>query len=218
MRLKKVTTSWQIKKKEPPSLGTPPLVWGAPSESYRWAKIAYTGEGRGGEKREKEAKEELMHNPHAHVELDTKKNEVLPDGDLQRFLVRRLDRERVLEEFDMVVTAEKFLRALAYIKFKNVTEIKVDRKKIYSHPERENDVRETISMLVDLRDGWEKAKSVRIEAVRDENHRAEIRIKRMHRKAEHAIDVQFEGDVEKRTFKQFINYLEKNLEILDVTE
>jgi hypothetical protein len=205
-------------KKEPPSLGTPPLVWGAPSESYRWAKIAYTGEGRGGDKKEKVDMEELMRDPHVHVELDVEKNEVLPDGDLQGFLARRLDRKKVLEDFDMVVTAEKFLRALDNIKFKNVVEIRVDREIIYSHPEKENDVRETILMLVDLGDRWEMAKSIRIRAVRDENHRAEIRIKRIHRKTENAIDVQFEGNIEKRRFRQFINYLEKNLEVLDVTE
>lgn len=204
--------------KDPPSLGTPPLVWGAPSESYRWAKIAYTGEGRGGDKKEKAVREELMRNPHVHVELDTKKNLVLPEGDLQKFLAKRLDRERILEEFDIVVTAEKFLRALACIKFKNVTEIRIDRETIYSHPERENDVHETIGMLVDFGDRWGKARSAIISAVRDENHRAEIRIRRIHRRTENAIDVQFEGDIEKRLFRQFINYLEKNLEIKEVIE
>lgn len=206
------------KEKEPPSLGTPPLVWGDPSESFRWAKIAYTGDRKGEKKEEKTAREEVMHNPHAYVELDTKKNPVLSDGDLQRFLAKRLDREKVLEEFDMIVTAEKVLRALAYAKFKNVTEIRIDRQTIYSHPERENDVRDTIGMLIEFGDGWKGSKSVRITAMMDKEHRAVIKIKRIHRKADHAIDVQFEGDIEKRLFRQFINYLEKNLEIKEVIE
>ncbi len=159
-----------------------------------------------------------MHNPHVYVELDTKKNAVLPEGDLQRFLAKRLDRERVLEEFDMIVTAEKFLRALAYAKFKNVAEIRIDRQAIYSHPERENDVRDTIEMLIGLGDSWKGSKSVRITAMMDKEHRAVVKIKRIHRKADHAIDVQFEGDIEKRLFRQFINYLEKNLEVKEVIE
>jgi hypothetical protein len=205
-------------KKEPPSLGTPPLVWGAPSESYRWAKIAYTGEGRGGDKKKEEAGEELMHNPHVHVELDTKKNAVLPDGDLQRALAKRLELEKTLEGFDIIVTAEKFLRALDSIKFKNVAEIRIDREVIYSHPEKENDVRETIAMLIERGDKWRRARNLRITAIRDADSRAVIDIKRIHRKAEHAIDVRFEGNIEKKRFRQFINYLEKNLEVLDVTE
>jgi hypothetical protein len=205
------------KREEPPSLGTPPLVWGAPSESYRWAKIAYTGEGRGGDE-EKRHEDDVMHSPRVHVELDTKKNAILPDGDLQRALAQRLELEKTLEGFDIIVTAEKFLRALDSIKFKNVAEIRIDREVVYSHPEKENDVRETIAMLIERGDRWRKARNLRITAIRDTNSRAVIDIKRIHRKSEHAIDVRFKGDLEKKRFRQFINYLEKNLEILDVTE
>jgi len=73
-------------------------------------------------------------------------------------------------------------------------------------------------MLIERGDKWRKARNLRITAIRDTNSRAVIDIKRIHRKAEHAIDVRFEGNIEKKRFRQFINYLEKNLEVLDVTE
>jgi len=111
------------RSKAPTSLTTPPWVWG-PSEGYQWAKIAYTGEGRGGKREEKRTREDTMSNPHVYVELDAKKNVLSPDGELQKLLARGLDLEKTCEGFDIIVTAEKFLRVLAHIKIKNVTEIK----------------------------------------------------------------------------------------------
>ena len=197
------------------SITTPPWVWG-PSEGYQWAKIAYTGEGRGGKKEEKRTGEETMSNPHVYVELDTKKNVLLPEGELQKLLAEGLDLEKTCEGFDIIVTAEKFLRALAYIKIKNVTEIKIDREIVYSHPEKKKDVRETIEMLIEFGDRWKRSKLVRITAIGDRDYKVIIKIKRIHRRVEHAIDVQFNGEIEKRLFKQFVNYLKKNLEVKEV--
>ena len=204
------------KKSNATSITTPPWVWGSPSEGYQWAKIAYTGEGRGGKKKEKRTGEDTMSNPHVYVELNTKKNVLLPEGELQKLLAKGLDIEKTCEGFDIIITAEKFLRALSHIKIKNVTEIKIDREIVYSHPEKKKDVRETIKMLIEFGDKWKKSKIVRITAIRGRDYKVVVKIKRIHRRAEHAIDVKFNGEIEKRLFKQFVNYLKKNLEVKEV--
>lgn len=196
------------------SISQPPIVWG-PSEGYNWAKTAYTGNKK---KKHKRTKRDILSNPHFYIELDTKKIILLPDGLLQKFIVKKLNLEKIREEFDILLIVEKFLKALSHIKFKNINEIKIDKEIIYLRPEKKKDITETLELVIKQREKWKTSRSLHIVATKESHSelKAIITIKLVHRKKEHTIDVQFKGEIERKMYKQFVNYLKKNLKIKNV--
>ncbi len=197
------------------TLSEPPWVWG-PTEGYQWAKFAYAGERDRKPKHRKDRN--IIHDPHLIIDLDVKTNILLPGGTLQRMLAKKLKLGKLQEHFDIVVTAEKFLEALARAQFKNINEIKIENKVIYSHTECNKDVDETIEILMAQGEAWKTSRSIMITATTAKLRgcKAIIAIKRVHTKQEHAIDVKFKGELKRNLFKQFVSYLTINLEVKDI--
>jgi hypothetical protein len=195
----------------------PPWVWG-PTEGYQWANVAYKGEMK--HKHQPTVSPNFISNPHLEIDLKVKKNIVMPDSELKKLLFKKFGLTRVHEHFDIIVTAEKFLAALNRVKFKNVHDIKIDRKVIYSHPEIKKDIKETIELLVDQGENWRSSNSIRIKASNEKSKlcKVSIKIKRVHSKNEHTIDIEFDGEIRKNVFKQFINYIKKNLEVQEIID
>jgi hypothetical protein len=205
-----------VKKSKNPidSLPQPPWVWGSPKEVFEWWS-ALPGKSRD---KKQTMGSGTISNPHIHFELESKKNLLLPDSDLQRLLVTKLGLEKISEEFDIVLTAEKFLKVLSRAKFKNINEIEIDGKIIYSNPEKWKDVIETLEILLQQGEGWKKSNKINITATNKgpSKCKALVKINRIHRKTEYAIDVHFEGEIKKESFLQFIEYLKRNLEVVEV--
>lgn len=195
----------------------PPWVWG-PTEGYQWAKVAYKGERK--HRRHLHDKKNILISPHLEIDLKAQKNMLMPDSELKKIFIKKFGMAKIQEHFDIVVTAEKFLAALNRVKFKNVHEIKVDHDVIYSHPEKKKDVKETIELLVDHGDNWQNSNSIQITASNEKTKGCKVivKIKRIHAKSEHTINIEFEGQIKKNQFKQFINYLKKNLEVQHIFE
>ncbi|MCK5560706.1 MAG: hypothetical protein KAJ51_08945 [Thermoplasmata archaeon] len=197
------------------AISEPPWIWG-PTEGYQWARFAYAGEKAHKVKHRKSRN--VIQNPHLQIDLNIKKNLLLPKGFIQRILIKKLELGKLEEHFDIVVTAEKFLEALDRAKFKNINEIKIDNNVIYFHLEKNKDVLETIEILIAQGDNWQTSKSIKITAttVKLGGCKAIIAIKRVHSKQEHAIDVRFMGELKRNLFKQFVNYVKRNLEVRDI--
>lgn len=203
------------------SISQPPRVWG-PSEGYEWAKTAYTGDKR---KKHKRIKRDTISNPRFQIELDTIKHDVLPKTKIKEIIINKFGSKKIYEDFNIIKTVEIFVNALYRIKFKEVGEISFERKVVYSYKEKKKNVDEILKNIKTDKEKLIQSKFARITAKKeshDESQMVTIKIKKVHKKlnnikkTEHPINIEFNGEIERKTILQFVNHLKNNLKIKNV--
>lgn len=114
---------------------------------------------------------------------------------------------KIEEDFEILSTTELILCGLAKAKFKNAIKIIVDEKMLYDQPEKNFDLRKTIENLSDFSEYISKAHSVEIMAIFDDVEKAKviIKIKRIHRKKEHSVDIKIKGKIRCEIYHTFLN-------------
>lgn len=155
----------------------------------------------------------LIEDPIILIDLDAKV--VGHDENFAHLLLEVIGLHPETADFNVISVMEKVLRALAKAKFKNLAELKYDDKVVYSHPEREYDLKDVLeSTREDLltRKDLEKA-SARVIEVAEGGLSANIDVDRIHTKFTHDIRIKFDGKIEEEFVNRIINYLEDNLKI-----
>jgi hypothetical protein len=119
----------------------------------------------------------------------------------------------VEEGFDLVPTAELVLRGLAKAKFKNISKIVFDEKTVYHHSNDHPDLRKTIDNFSWITHDVQNRKSVEVTAISKDGMRsiAIVKIMKIHKEKDHAIDIQIKGGIKKELYHTFQNYLTEKL-------
>ena len=186
---------------------TPPIVWGDPSESLRWAVAS--AEAKKKSKRWDHKRTEMVDSPRIDITLDTDRRIVRASG-----LAGLFGKRWIEDSIDIRETVEIILRALSFAKFKNVLELTLDGKLVYSAPDEKKDVHHVIDILHEEipENGLEEAIIDSALYGKKSSH-VHIIIRNRYRADEPPIKINFEGEVELRQFHAFTNYLAKHLEI-----
>ena len=133
------------------------------------------------------------------------------------FFGRLIGKKLIEEDFELLPIAELVLRGLAKAKFRNTAKIIVDDKILYEHPEKKTDLRKTINDISGFSDEITNGRSLEIIAILDDIGKitALIKIKKIHRKKEHSVDIQIKGRIREEVYHTFINYLNEKVGLID---
>jgi len=189
----------------------PPWVYG-PKETMDWIEATHPTK-RDSSKKHKVDKKDTLKNIHIQLDLNVKQTRSTPSNFIFKFFCNILNCEKIMEDFEIIPTAELILRALAKAKFRNTRKIIVDKKIIYSHPEINMDIRKTIDFL--HKSSINNAINVVIIASISDKEKciAKIEIKKIHKKKEHSINISMIGEIKKDLYNSFYNYLVDKLKI-----
>jgi len=198
-----------------PEFKQPPWVMGSPKEVMDWIDASHPSKKSKGKKSERKSGKEVFKNLHIRFDFNVNQVKIEPSNVFSRFILKITRNEIVEEDFDLIPTAELVLRALAKAKFRNTAKIVVDGKTLYDHPEKKSDLRKTIDGLNDFSNDLTESKTVEITAVLADVEKciAKIKIKKVHSKKEHSVDIQMKGEIKKELYHTFLNYLDEKLGI-----
>lgn len=193
-----------------PDFVQPPWVYG-PKETMDW--IEATNPSKKGKKTHRDRGKELLRNMHIQLDLDVKQTTIAPSNVFSKIFSKITKNEKIEEHFEIIHVAELILRALAKAKFRNTGKIVVDGKTLYSHPEIASDLRKTIDLLE--KSSLDNARYIEISATLSDIKKcnAEIKIKKIHRKKEHSIDILMKGEIKRELYHAFCNYLSEKLDV-----
>ena len=185
----------------------PPWVMGSPKEVMDWIDASHPTK-KDHEKKDK-YKDEFLTNIHIKFDFNVKKTEIEAHGFLSRIIGKKL----IVEDFELLPTTEFILRGLAKAKFKNAAKIVVDRNTLYEHPEKKKDLRKTIEDISEYSKEITEGKQIEIEAILADVERctAIIKIRRIHAKKEHSVDIFMKGRIRKELYHTFLNYLSEKI-------
>ena len=184
----------------------PPWVVGSPKEVMDWTEASHPSKK---DKDEHKHEKEFLKNLHIKFDFDVKRTEIKP----QDFISKVTGKTMVLEDFELLPTAELILRGLAKAKFKNTAQIVVDGKTLYQHPEKKTDLRKTIDDIGEFSREISKGRNVEITAILADVEKctAIIKINKIHRRKEHSVDIQMKGEIRKEIYHTFLNYLNEKI-------
>jgi hypothetical protein len=200
-----------------PNFVNPPWVY-SPSEVEKWInathpdhKVKKSSVGR--------SKKNTLKNIEIVLDLDVEKKRIIPSNIFKKILEKITGTKIIEEQFELIPTAELFIRALAQSKFHNMVKISIENKVIYDHPEKKNDLRDTIKLLAEVSSKQNNAAKIQLFANLDVRKKcvADITIQRIHPQKKHSVKIQFKGEIEEDRFHRFLNYLREHLS-LDIKE
>jgi hypothetical protein len=194
-----------------PDFKNPPWVYG-PKETMDWIEATYPSK-KGGKKSDKEKGRKLLKNMHIRLDLDVEQTTITPSGLFSGFLSKITMSEIVEEHFDLFSIADIMLRALAKAKFRNTVRIVVDKRILYDHPEVTSDLRKTIDLLQENSHVIKKSKTIQVTAILADIEKctAEVKIKKVHKRKDHSIDIFMRGEIKRELYHAFLNYLSEKL-------
>lgn len=181
---------------------------GSPKEVMDWVEASHPGK-----KKDDKHKFEKNYLTNLHIKFDFDVDHTIVKS--SSLFGRIIGLDNVEEDFELFPTAKLILRGLAKAKFRNTAKIVVDSKVIYEHPEKKFDLRKTIDDLGIFSNEISKGKILKITAILDdvEKSSAVIKIKKIHSKKEHSVDIQIKGKIRSDIYHIFLNYLNKNIGI-----
>ncbi len=197
-----------------PNFVNPPWVY-SPSEVDKWINATYSDHKVKKSSVGRSKKKNLLKNIEIVLDLDVEKKKIKPSNILKKAL-QKITRTQIIEEqFELIPTAELFIRALAQSKFHNMIKITIGNQILYNHPEKKNDLRNTIQLLTDASFKQKNATSIHFIANLDERKTcvAEITIQKIHPQKKHSVKIQFKGEIEEERFHRFLNYLREHLSV-----
>jgi predicted nucleic-acid-binding Zn-ribbon protein len=155
--------------------------------------------------------EELVHGLTVLIDLEGEKRVIHPSGFLKGWL-SEFGRSEVEEHFKTVDTAERLIKALKKIGYRDVMEIEMDGSMIYEHPQIKRDVPEVVRMMSEKADQSKSANEIKIKILHSGHPRsvAEIRVDRVHPTNDHSIEIRIEK-VERKDLKKLVESLEEEL-------
>ena len=198
----------------------PPWVMGSPKEVMDWAEANHPNKknekNRDAKRRENK---NLLKNLHVKFDFDVEQTKIEPSNIFSKLFLKITGNEMIEEDFDLISKAELILRGLAKAKFKNIAKLAVDSKTLYNHPEKKSDLRKTIDGIDEFSHKIKVGKSIDITAILADIEKctAIIRIKKIHNKKEHSVDIQMKGEIKKELYHTFINYLDQNMGVKEET-
>lgn len=194
-----------------PDFKQPPWVQ-RPSEVMNWMDATHPSKKTRG-KKHKASGEEILRNLHVCFDLDVEQKKIPPSKIISKFITIITRNGFVEEGFELIPTAELVLRGLAKAKYKNIVKIVVNEKTIYRHSGNNPDLRKTIDDFNEITTGVQAGKSVEVTAISKEGMKslAIVRIMKIHKGKDHAVDIQIKGGVKKELYHTFLNYLTEKL-------
>lgn len=188
----------------------PPWVMGSPKETMDWMDASHPDKK---EKEEYGREKRLLNNLHIRFDFNVEKKEIKSP----HFFSRLIGKKLIEEDFELLPIAELVLRGLAKAKFRNTAKIVVDGKVLYEHPEKKTDLRKTIDDIGEFSDEIINGRSLEIIAILDDIERSTtlIKIKKIHSKKEHSVDIQVKGRIREEVYHTFVNYLNKKVGLIE---
>lgn len=189
----------------------PPWVQ-SPSEVMNWIDATHPSKRTKGKKHVSSG-EKVLWNLHVRFDLNVEQKQIPPSTVFSKVITILTGNGIVEEEFDLVPTTELILRGLAKAKFKYILKIVFDRKTVYRHSGHHPDVRKTIDDFRSMSHDVPLRKSVEVTAEVKEGLKSVVLIKimKVHRKKDHAVDIQIKGGIKEELYHIFKNYLTEKL-------
>jgi hypothetical protein len=190
----------------------PPWVMGSPKEVMEWLDATHPPK----KEHYAEEPEETKYLTDLHIKFDFDVKKTVKKSSNPLFRTFGLF-TRIEEDFDPFSTTELILRGLAKAKFHNTTKITVDKKTLYEHPENKKDLRKTIELIYEFKKEIYQGSHIEIDAQLEDVKTClvTIQVKKVHRKKEHTIDLQFKGKIRADVYHTFLNYLKGHIEFTD---
>jgi hypothetical protein len=194
-----------------PDFKQPPWVQ-SPSEVMDWIDATHPSKKTKG-KRHTSSGDKILRNLHVRFDLNVKQKTIPPPNVFSKIMTMMTGNGFVEEGFDLLPTTELILRGLAKAKFKNILKIVFDTKTVYHHSDHHPDLRKTIDDFSALTHAAEVRKSVEVTAIVKEGMKSVVIVKilKIHRKKDHAVDIQIKGGMKAELYHIFINYLTEKL-------
>ncbi len=194
-----------------PDFKQPPWVQ-SPSEVMDWIDATHPSKKTKG-KKHKAFSEEVLRNLHVRFDLNVEQKKMPPPNIISKIITMITGNGFVEEGFELVPTAELVLRGLAKAKFKNIVKIIFDEKTVYHHPDNHSDLRKTIDDFSWITHDIQVGRSVEVTAILKEGMKsiATVKIMKIHKEKDHAVDIQIKGGIKKELYHTFLNYLTEKL-------
>ena len=194
-----------------PDFTQPPWVQ-SPSEVMDWINATHPSKKTKG-KKHASSSEKILRNLRVRFDLNVRQRKIPPSTVFSKFLTIITRNGFVEEDFDLVPIAEIVLRGLAKAKFKNLSKIVTDGKTLFDHSHTHSDLRKTIDDFSSITKGIHPTKSIEVIATLREGMRsiAMIKIMKIHKAKDHAVDIQIKGGIKENLYHTFTNYLREKL-------
>ena len=203
-----------------PDFKQPPWVQ-SPSEVMDWIYATHPSKKTKGKKHVSSGAK-VLRNLHVCFDLNVKQKKVPPSNVFSKFLTMITGNGFVEEEFDLVLTAELVLRGLAKAKFKTLSKIVIDEKTVFHDSQDHSDLRKTIDDFNLITHDVPIRKSIEVTAILKEGMRSIVivKIKKIHKKKDHTVDIQIKGGIKEELYYTFENYLTEKfgLKELDIEQ
>lgn len=189
----------------------PPWVQ-SPSEVMDWIDATHPAKKSKG-RRHGSSGGKVLRNLHVRFDLNVTQKPLPASNVFSKIITKITGNGFVEEDFDLVPTAELILRGLAKAKFKVILKIVFDTKTVYRHAGHHADVRKTIDDFSSIAQDATIRRSVVVTAMVKEglNSVVTIRISKIHKKKDHAVDIQIKGGIKQELYHIFVNYLTERL-------
>lgn len=191
---------------------TPPPWVQSPSEVGRWIDATHpTSKTKG--KKHVPSGEEILWNLHVRFDLDVEQQKIAAPTIFAKVIASMTGNGFVEEDFDLVPTAELVLRGLAKAKFKDLTKIVVDNKVVSHHSDHSQNLRKTIDDFDWIPPDAQARESIEVTVASKEGMRsiAIVKIMKIHKEKDHAVEIQIKGGIKKDLYHTFLNYLIERL-------
>lgn len=197
--------------KQNPDFTQPPWVQ-SPSEVMDWINATHPSKKTKGKKHVSSG-EKILWNLHVRFDLNVEQKKIPPPTIFSKFITKITGNGFVEEGFDLVPTAELVLRGLAKAKFKNFTKTVIDKKNVFQHSHDDADLRKTIDDFSWIPPDVKIRKSIEVIATSKEAMRsiAIVKIMKIHKEKDHAVDIQIKGGIKTELYHVFQNYLIEKL-------
>jgi len=194
-----------------PDFIQPPWVQ-SPSEVMDWINATHPSKKTKGKKHVSSG-EEVLRNLHVRFDLNVEQKKIPPSNVFSKFITMITGNGFVEEEFDLVPTAELVLRGLAKAKFKKISKIVFDNNTIFHYSDNHSDLRKTIDDFSSITQNVQIGKSIEVTAILKERMKSIVIVKimKIHKKKDHAVDIQIKGGIKKELYHTFQNYLTEKL-------
>jgi uncharacterized protein YajQ (UPF0234 family) len=160
--------------------------------------------------------EKVLRNLHVRFDLNVEQKKIPPPTIISKIVTMITGNGFVEEGFELVPTVELVLRGLAKAKFKNIVKIVVDEKTVYHHSADHVNLRNTIDDLSWVTPDVQRGTSVEVTAQLKEGMKsiALVKIMKIHKEKDHAVDIQIKGGIKEELYHTFLNYLHEKLGLI----
>ncbi len=202
---------------ENPDFKQPPWVQ-SPSEVMDWIDATHPTKKTKRDKHESSS-DKVLRNLHVRFDLNVQQKKVPSSTIFSKFIILITGNGSVEEEFDLIPIADIVLRGFSKAKFKNLLKIVADGKTIFHYSHQHPDLRKTIDDFSSMTNGIHLTKFIEVTITSKEGMRsiATIKIMRMHKAKDHAVDIRIKGGIKENSYHTFKNYLSEKLGVEEVS-